>query len=341
MKLPHQQLSQHLSKSLAPIYLLMGDEIVLANEALDTLRKTAEQQAYAEKISFVVTQHFDWGTLQEAAQSLSLLSQKQIIELQLPTGKPGTQGSKVLMTYASAPPPDKLLLIRSCKLDLASQKSKWFTAIEKAGVVVVIGSLEPSQLKIWLQQHLTAAKLKVDADGLQCLIDRTEGNLLAAKQAIIHLSLLYGEAALTTQQIATTVSNNYQFSIYECVDSALQGQADRAYKMIVHLQQAGLEPTLMLWALTREIKLLASMSWAIQNGQNTAAVMQAHRVWEKRKPIISHALKLHATPALEQLLIQAQAIDCTIKGGQKGNVWQSLQQLLLALSGKPILAARA
>lgn len=337
MKLHQQQLSQHLSKSLAPIYLLMGDEIVLANEALDLLRKAAEQQAYAEKISFVVTQHFDWGQLQEAAQSLSLLSQKQIIELQLPTGKPGTQGSKALMSYASAPSPDKLLLIRSCKLDQASQKSKWFSVIEKVGVVIVIASLDPSQLKIWLQQHLSAAKLKVDQEGLQCLIDRTEGNLLAAKQAIIHLSLLYGEATLTTQQIATTVSNNYQFSIYECVDSALLGQADRAYKMMLHLQQSGLEPTLMLWALTREIKLLASMAWAIQNGQTIGAVMQAHRVWDKRKPIISHALNQHATPALEELIIQAQAIDCTIKGARKGNVWQSLQQLLLALSGKPIL----
>ncbi len=336
MKLQQQQLQQHLTQQLAPIYFIFGDEAVLVNECVDAIRSATKNQGYGEPIRLTASQHFDWQQLHQATQELSLFSRKQFIELHLPTGKPGAQGSKALTAYASQPPDDVVLLIRSAKLDSASQKTKWFKSIEQAGVVIAIWPLRPQQLTSWLQHAFASAQLGVDHEGLQCLIERTEGNLLAAKQAITHLSLLFGNATVSAEQIAEAIGNNQQFTLFECVDNAMLGKAERAYQMFSQLRQAGLEPTLLLWALTREIKALAVMAFAVAQGENLAAVLQSHRVWDKRKPVVSYALQQHSLTALQQLVTQAHAIDRLIKGASVGNVWQQLCELLFALSGKPL-----
>jgi len=337
MKLRPDQIASQLERGVAPVYLVSGDEPFQLDETAMAVRRAAQQQGYAERQVLHVERNFDWNTLGASADALSLFAEKRLIELRLPGGKPGDAGSKALVAYAANPPADTVLLIISGKLESSQQRSKWFKAIEQAGVVVQVWPIEAARLPGWLKQRMALRDMQPSPEALQMLVDRVEGNLLAADQELEKLRLLTGGGAIDASQVAAAVSDSARYDIFTLVDVALGGDAARAVRMLHGLRAEGMEPVLVLWALSREIRSLAGMAAELAGGKGVAAVLQQYHVWEKRKPAISAALRRYPAPAGWRAMLQhCSRIDRGIKGLGTGKPWDDLLQLTARLAGTPL-----
>ena len=333
MKLRVDQLAVSLENSLAPVYLVSGDEPFQVDEACQLIRQQCQQQGYSERELFHVDRSFDWQQLQSAAGALSLFSQQRMIELRLPSGKPGTEGARALVDYCEQVPDDIILLIVAAKLESSQARSKWFKALEQAGVVIQVWPIEKGQLPGWIRQRMQVRGMQPNDGALQMLVDRVEGNLLAADQELEKLRLLYGEGIIDEQQVAAAVSDSARFDVFGLVDAALAGNAQRASRILYGLMAEGIEAIVVLWALAREIRSINAMSLAIQAGQSMDAVMGQYRVWEKRKPQVRAALQRYPARRWQGLLWQAAEIDKMIKGLSAGKAWDELLQLTLKIAG--------
>lgn len=336
MQLKPEQLAQHLKKSLAPIYLVYGDELLLVQEAADAVRAAARAQGYGEREVFAVERDFDWNQLTASSNALSLFAERRILEVRMPTGKPGDAGGKALREYAARPPEDTLLLIVSGKLDAQQRKSKWVTDLEAAGVGVPVWPVAPRQLPQWIRARMQARGLQPTAEAVELLAERIEGNLLACAQEIDKLQLLCGQGAVGAAAIGAAVADSSRFDVYGLVDAALAGEADRSLRMLAGLRGEGVEPVLVVWALARELRGLAAMAWEIAGGDAPAAVMARHKVWAKRQSVVGTALP-RLKPATWQALLAACArLDRVTKGLAPGNPWDELVHLCLRLAGRPL-----
>lgn len=333
MKLRVEQLANHLDTSLAAVYFISGDEPFQVDEACQMIRHQCEQQGYSERELFHVDKSFDWQQLQAAAGALSLFAQQRIIELRLPTAKPGTDGAKALVAYTEQLPEDTVLLLVAGKLDSSQTRSKWFKALEQAGVVVQVWPIEKAQLPRWVHQRMQLRDMQPTDGALTMLVDRVEGNLLAADQELEKLRLLHGEGSIDEQQVAAAVSDSARFDVFGLVDAALAGDAQRSSRILYGLMAEGIEAVVVLWALAREIRSLHAMAAAIQQGQSLDSVMGQYRVWEKRKPQVRAALQRYPAKRWQGLLWQAGEIDKMIKGLSAGKAWDELLQLTLKIGG--------
>ena len=336
MKIRPEQLQEQLSKDLAPIFLIHGAEPLLIQESADKVRSAAYQQGYTERDCFTVEAGFDWSHLLVEANSGSLFSSRRLIEVRLGNSKPGDKGSQALYQWAERPPPDIVLLLSADKLDSGSQNSRWFKALDKAGINLTIWPMNLRQLPRWLEQRLHAHGLQPMADVLELLSARCEGNLLAAKQEIDKLALLLGHGPVTVENILELSSDQARFSIYDLADAALSGQAARVVRIIPVLKAEGVEPILALWALHREIQTLNRLHYDIQRGLTLPAALTRHTVWEKRKPLFTQALNRINDRECKRLLRACAELDGIIKGASFGNPWQGLSALSLRLSGQPL-----
>lgn len=334
MKLKPDQLKSHFAKSMAPVYLVSGDEPLQVGEACDAIRARARVLGYGGREVMYVETGFDWGALHAAANSLSLFSERRIIELRLPSGKAGDAGSKALVEYAQRPADDAVLLMITGKLDKAVMSSKWVGALDKVGVVVQVWPVEVRHLPSWIIERMRARGMQPDAEAAALLAERVEGNLLAAAQEIEKLFLLHGAGKINAQAITEAVVDSARFDVYGLVDSALAGDAARAARMLHGLHSEGVEPVLVLWALAREIRSLAQMAHEIQSGGAAVdQVLAAHRVWEARKPLIKGGLKRHSLTQWHAMVHHVGQIDRIIKGVMPGNDWDELLQLILLMAG--------
>jgi DNA polymerase-3 subunit delta len=333
VKLRYEQLNSHLQQGLHPIYILSGDEPLQLMEAADAIRQRARELGFAEREVMHVEPGFDWNGLLAAVDALSLFAEQRLIELRLPSGKPGREGGKVLAEYAANPPPDTLLLLTSGKLDRSAQNSKWYKALEAAGVSLQVWPVEPRALPGWVQQRMRARGMQATPESAQLLAERVEGNLLAAAQEVEKLRLLYGEGAIGVEQVEEGVADSARYDIFELVDTALLGDAARTSRVIEGLRAEGVEPILVLWALLRECRTLAAMAEELASGGNVEAVMGRHRVWDKRKGPVRAALQRHNLKRWLQLLRRGGRIDRMIKGSEPGNPWDELLQLALLMAG--------
>ena len=336
-----EQLATHLKQSLAPVYFIYGDETLLVNECADAIRSAARAQDYAERQVFNAESGFDWNSLQAAGDSLSLFAERRILELRLPTGKPGKEGARILREYADRPPEDTLLLIISARLEPAARRSKWVQALDEAGVSLPVWPVETAQLPNWIDRRLRARGLQASRDALQLIAERVEGNLLAAAQEVEKLYLLHGEGQLNLDTVADLVTDSARYDVFGLVDAALAGEADHAQRMLSGLRAEGVEPVLVLWALGREIRSLAIMARQLQSGSSLNQVLAAQRVWDKRKPQVGAALERIRGRQWWQLLQTCSRIDQVVKGRAAGSAWDELLQLTLRLSGVQILKATA
>lgn len=339
MRLRFESLASHVQQPLLPIYWVSGDEPFQVDEASKLLRQAALQQGYSERQVYHVERGFNWEQLRQSADSLSLFAERKLIELRLPSGKPGTDGSKALQEYAKAAPADTLLLIISGKLEPAAQKSKWFTAVESSGAWLQIWPIEPARLPQWIAQRMQLRKLQATPEALRLLSERIEGNLLAADQELEKLLLLYGPGTLDIPQVQAAVTDSARFDVFGFVDEALDGHSDRLSRILFGLRAEGVEPVLVLWALAREIRGLAQMARSSASGVSTDQAMAALRVWEKRKPLIRKALSRTQVSEWEQLLMRCGRLDRLIKGQGTGRVWDELLELALSVAGRPALTA--
>lgn len=334
-----EQLAGQLRQGLAPVYFIHGDETLLVDECADAIRAATRAQGFADRQVFNADAGFDWNALTAASDSLSLFSEQRVLELRLPTGKPGKEGAAVLTDYAARPAPDTVLLILSGRLEPAARNSKWVQALDKAGVVIAVWPVEMAQLPAWIERRMRALGMQPDPDALRMLAERVEGNLLAAAQEIEKLYLLHGAGPLAMETVAQLVSDSARYDVFGLVDRVLAGDAAHAQRMLSGLRAEGVDPVLVLWALAREIRALASMAREIQEGVALARVLTSQRVWEKRKPLISSALQRIRGRQWWNLLQRCATVDRIIKGRAAGNPWDELLQLSLVLAGTPVVRA--
>lgn len=330
MKLTSQNLKGHLAKALAPIYLVSGDEVLLLSEAVDAIREKARNQDYTDRDLFVVERGFDWNSLYSSSNALSLFAEKKILEIRIPTGKPGKEGGAMLLELAENPPPDTLILVIAGKLDRSASNSKWAKAIEKHGVVVQVWPIDAQRLPGWINQRMQSVGLKPDRDGVRLLCERVEGNLLAASQEIDKLLLLNGPGPVDAQAVADAVADSARFDIFRCVDSALSGNLERALRVLWGLRAEGVEPVLLVWALGRELQGLSAMAFERDRGATLAQVTA--KVWAKRKPILTAALNRHDYRSLQTLTAELSRVDRMVKGQLAGNPWDAVTALLARLA---------
>ena len=333
MRIAPAQLATHLRKQLAPIYLVFGEETLLAQEAADAIRGAARQQGYSERETLTVETGFAWHSLGQSAASSSLFAARRMIELRLGSAKPGDAGSKALTTYAARPANDALLLITADKLDAAQQKSRWFTALENVGVTVAAPLIGIQQLPQWIEQRMRQRGLQPNAAAVAAFSARIEGNLLAAAQEIDKLALLVSDRALTEERILEAVGDSARYSIYAFVDAALLGEAARVWRILDGLRAEGVEPVLINWALHREVRTLVALAHARSQRQAPEAIFSLYKVWEKRKPLLQKALQRSSLEQCRQLLQACANIDSSIKGAGGGNVWDQLLRTALGVAG--------
>lgn len=341
-KLRPEQLAATIKKQLAPIYLVSGDEALLVQEACDQIRAGARAAGFLERELYHNESGFDWGQVLAAANSLSLFADKKIIEVRLPNGKPGTDGAKALLEYASNLQPgaagDNILLLVGPKIDAAAQRSKWFKAVEQAGAFVQIWPIGPQQLPRWIEQRLRAAGLSADSSAVDILASRIEGNLLAGAQEIEKLKLLAEGGVVSADLMASSVADSARYDVFGLIDKALHGDSRGAVKNLHGLRSEGTDATVVLWALAREIRTMAQMAHLTAQGKNFDMACKQSGVWDKRKPLIKNALRRFREPQLQQLLRQANGIDKAIKGMRKAEPWDELLDLTLNIAGTKSLS---
>lgn len=324
MKVRPDQIKQHLQQELKAIYFVCGDEPLQVMETTDAIRQAARQQDYTEREVMDVDNSFDWNQLLDAGNSMSLFAEKRILELRLPSGKPGKQGSQVLVEYAQRPADDAVLIISAGKLEGSSKNTKWFKTLDQQGVVIQCWPIAVHELPRWIERRMSAKGLKPSSEAISLIVDRVEGNLLAASQEIDKLFLLYGEAGIGIDEVTTAVADSARYNIYDLVDSALTGDVVRTSRISSGLKNEGIEPVLALWALSREIRQLAQLSEA---GTSMDAAMAKARIWESRKPLLRKALSRHRAPRWRGFLKRCARIDRVIKGIEVGRPWDELLAL--------------
>jgi len=333
MQIKPEQLNTHLAKGMASLYFVSGDEPLLVQEVCDNIRAAARQAGCTEREVHHVEGGFDWQGFLQSGDAMSLFSDRKLIELRLPTGKPGDKGSKALQAYAERPSEDNILLIISGKLEGSAKNSKWYKTLDKAGAIVTIWPMSLQQLPGWVMRRMKEKGLQPSQDAVSLLVERVEGNLLACAQEIEKLLLLHGTGVIDLETVAASVADSSRFDIYKLVDGALQGEVARTSRIIYGLKGEGVEPVLVLWALSREVRAMQSMAFDLHLGSNIGQVLAKNRVWDNRKALVQTGLKRHSLPQWQAMLRRCAEVDATIKGVRVGNVWDELLELCLWLGG--------
>lgn len=338
MRLKAEQLEAALSKQLAPVYLITGDEPLQQGESADLVRRAARQAGYENREILTVDAHFEWALLGESADSFSIFADKKIIDVRMPSGKPGVEGSKALIDYCARIPEDTLLLITSGKLDSASLKAKWAQALDKAGIIIQVWPLAGQDLINWLQKRLAGKGLACDPEGIRLLAGRIEGNLLAAAQEVEKLFVLYGPKKLSRSDIESAVADSSRYDVFNLSDAMLVGNIGRIVKVLQGLRSEGAAEPLVLWALAREIRLLIAVKTARHQGITKDQALKSAQVWDSRKGLILGAEQRLQLAQLNKALSMCAAADRCIKGVSKGDAWDQLLQICLLIGGADAMA---
>jgi DNA polymerase-3 subunit delta len=335
MKTRAEQLNAQLQRltSSLPVFMVTGDEPLQHAESCDAIRAWLRQAGFTERDVMHVDAGFSWERLLESANALSLFADRKIIELRLGSQKLDKQASALLQRYLDNPAPDNVLLIQADRLDAGAKKSAWFKQVEKSGLVVEIWPVEPEQLPQWMSQRAAAQGLQLSSDALQLLCARIEGNLLAAKQELDKLNLLYPNQTIDAEQVVEAVADSSRYDIFALSDAVLMRDPARCQKILQVLRQEGIEATLVLWALTREIRSLLNLQRGLASGVPYDTLCQREKIWGKRKPLMRKACQQTPAARLEGLLVLSHDIDLAIKGQLNSCPWLLLSSLTLELSG--------
>lgn len=335
MKLPAGQLSSALQKSLLPCYLVAGDETLLVQEALDTIRAEARKRGFGAREVHVATAGFDWGEIAAAAGSLSLFAERRIIELKLPTGKPGRDGSAAiveLVELVRRSGDDLLLLVEAPKLDRSGASARWVQEIEKSGALVQVWPIGVRELPGWIGARMRGLGLEPDGDAVRLLADRVEGNLLAASQEVEKLRLLLGEGPVGAADVENAVADSSRFDVYKLVDAAVEGQASRAIRMLGRLRGEGVEPVIVVWALARELRALAKIADGVRGGADLGSALQKAGVWRNRQDMVRRCIGRHTAAHFYRLLKIARVADAAAKGQVSLDPWQVAAEIAFGLA---------
>ena len=336
MQIKAEQLTSQLEKKFVPVVWIAGDETLLVQEACDSVRHFARQQGFTDREVYTVQNNFDWHTLLQSGNSLSLFADRKLIDLRLHSARLDNEAKTALQSFLQNPSEDNLLLISSPRVEKASTQTKWFSAIESAGYFVPIWPISNQELPGWIRQRLRRHGLNADDQALRILCQRTEGNLLATAQEIDKLSILSDNQELDAQTVARAVADSSRFNVFTLIDTAMESHSGRALNILQHLRAEGEDALRILNFICREIRSLIAMAEEMRTGTSASAVMQQHRVWRNRQGPVGVALRQHDPDSLQAMLDHAARIDQSVKGLNRLNTWDELADLLLVLSGNTL-----
>lgn len=327
MKLSAEDLPRHLASGLKPLYVIHGDALLLSIEAADAIRAAARAAGYSEREVLTVEQGFKWAELRNSAQSLSLFSARKLVELRIPSGKPGVEGAQTLQDYCEQLNADTVTIITLPRLDKAAQDSKWFTALAAQGMVIAAEEIQLHALPAWIARRLQRQNQSAEPDTLAFLAERVEGNLLAAYQEIQKLALLFPDGHLSFEQVKDAVMDVARYDVFKLSEAMLAGDAARYARILDGLRAEGEATVLVLWALAEDIRALAKVSRAMQRNGNMASALRDARVWGVRQKLVERAVRRFSPAITERALRQAAQVDKVIKGLRHGDAWDELLQL--------------
>lgn len=327
-----EQLSPDLP--LKPLYVIHGEEDLLRVEALDVLRQAARQQGYLNREVYSAdSASFDWQELLHAAGSMGLFADLKLLEIHIPSGKPGKAGGDALQELAGRLPEDTAVVLMLPKLERAQMQAKWFAALAKHGVVLEAKAVSGAALPQWIQGRLKQAGLEIEADALSLFAERVEGNLLAAKQEIDKLALLHPRGHLLNMADAeAAVANVARFDVFQLAGAWMSGDAARTARLLEGLEADGEEPVMLLWALAEDIRTLIRLTAALKQGQSVQSVRNSLRLWGDKQTLAPMAVRRISIARLLAALQDCAKIDCMIKGAEVGNAWAEFKHLTLELA---------
>ena len=328
-------LAAHLARAVAPLYVVHGDEPLAALEAGDAIRAAARKAGCADRDVLVAEQGFKWDAFLAANASLSLFGARKLVDLRIPTGKPGVEGGKALEAYAANPNPDNVTLVTLPRLDRATQASAWFGALADAGVTIAVHPLDRAELPRWIAARLARQKQKAPRDVLDFLADRCEGNLLAARQEIEKLALLLPEGELAQDAVEAAAVDVARYDVFELSAAWLSGDAARALRILAVLRAEGESVTLAVWQMAEDLHALARILGDVRGGAPLATALRNARVWGKRQGAMEGAARRVAADAIGPMIVCAARLDALSKGIGRGDAWDDLAALALALAGAP------
>ena len=332
MRIATRQLAQHLKKGLAPLYAVHGAEALLALEAGDAIRAAARRDGFTEREVFTAEPGADWSKLAASAANLSLFATRKILELRIPTGKPGTEGGKAIEALCARLPDDTLVLVMLPELDWQGLKTAWFGALEGAGTVVEARAISREELPQWLAERFAAQRQQANVETLEWMADRVEGNLLAAKQEVAKLALLLPQGEISLDAIREAVTDVSRFERDGLIDAIHAAEPGRIVRAVDSLEAEGEPLPLLLWALTEELRLMMQLA----AGERPRRFLDPDRLQR-----IQRTARKHDAASFDRELLRAHRIDRMIKGVETGDAWEEMLEFALALAGTPALRSAA
>lgn len=337
MQVYPNRFEQHIKQQgLPPFVLVFGDEPQQKIDMIDNVRAAAKLQGFEERQTLVADSDFSWSQLIDATQSMSLFSDKQYIELTLPTGKPGVEGSKVLSAIAQNPSPDTLILIQGPKIAKDVQKSKWFKALDEQGIFSICYALEGKQLVQWIEQRCRISNVNITVQGISLLADFSEGNLLAAKQEIEKLALMYADSGKQVDEkiLAAGMVDQSRFTTFQFIDDLLAGEMQKAIKILYRLESEGVEPNIVLWNLIKEAQTLAECQ-AMQRIDGSINFNKL-RIWQNKQVLYKNALRRLTPNHIAVMNEHLQQADLILKSETTARPYILLSHLALLFLPAPL-----
>jgi DNA polymerase-3 subunit delta len=331
MQIDSAELRNHLKSHLSTLYIVHGDEALLNLEAADLIRRTAKSKGFEDRVILAAENRFDWSKLKEQSQSVSLFSSNKIVDLRIPSGKPGKLGSDALQTYVKHLPENTITLITLPTLDRSSKSSKWFSGLRSTGVSVEVKKIYREQLPSWIANRLKRQNQTMEQSGLQLIAERVEGNLIAAHQEILKLRLLLPEGRLLTKDVRNAVVDVARFDPFDLGPAILNGNKAHLIRILRGLEKEGLAPPLVLWVIAEEAKVLLRVKTALAEGLDMRTACADAGVWGLRQKLIPNIVHKLTRETLIDAIILASEIDKQIKGLQPGNAWANFLELGLSI----------
>jgi DNA polymerase-3 subunit delta len=332
MRLESSQLKQHLDKTLSPLYVLVGDEPLAQSECLDLIRQAARKAGADERSSFIVERNFNWQQIGQFSQSLSLFSSLRILEIHIPSGKPGVEGGKALSELASNTIPDTTTIIVLPALEREAKNSAWFTALQNSSALIELKEISPNQLPQWLAGRLAQQNQSTDAASLAFIAHQVEGNLLAAHQEIQKLGLLHPAGEISAEAIREAVLNVSRYDAFQLGEAVLAGDAARTSRILQGLLDEGENAVAVMNPLMWVLRPLVRIKQAEARGENVMNAMTNARIYGDRQNLVKRALSRLSLRQLEAALQKLCDIDRTAKGVMTGDAWLELSRLCFGLA---------
>ncbi len=308
---------------LPRVCLVAGEEPLLQREAADGVRRAAREAGYTEREVLDVEAGFDWSRLTEAAGTPSLFGDRRLLELRMPAGKPGREGAEALQAYCRAVPPDTVLLVTCNRLERSGRESAWARALAEAGVFVYCWPVPAEQMPRWVEQRLRRGGLAPEREAVELIAERAEGNLLAADQAVEKLRLLVGAGAVGVGEAEQALADSARYGVDDLADAALDGELARALRILAALEEEGVQPPLILWALARDLRVAARLAAGADEG-----VLSRERIWRRRAGRLRAAGRRRPAATWRRLLRRCHRVDRAIKGLPPGRPEEELRALV-------------